>query len=395
MTIDEAKARVVQAGKRLVQSGLIARTWGNVSCRISESRFVITPSGRDYLSLTPADIVTVEIADCSYKGHIKPSSEKGIHAEVYKSYPQINFVIHTHQENASVVSVLGLDSIMLAASSSLLGSEVICASYGLPGTKKLRRAVSKALARSAGNSVILKYHGALCFGKDDEEAFKVAEELENACAGFIAEHYLKISGRSGFDPGEMRGFALSLLTSKAEISGDCPSGFYCESERTDKGFKLQLAKGGTFEVMFDQIPDSLPREAIIHNAVYQKYKNIKYIIHMDTPNILAVSCAGIILRPLLDDFAQIAGTSVKTAGKDPAKIAAALKGASAVLIRNNGALCCGISKGDATAVGMVMEKNSKALIGAAIFGNVKPINYLESCLMRLVYLKKYSKQAAL
>jgi len=53
MTIQEAKETVIIAGKRLVESGLIARTWGNVSCRISDSHFVITPSGRDYVSLTP------------------------------------------------------------------------------------------------------------------------------------------------------------------------------------------------------------------------------------------------------------------------------------------------------------------------------------------------------
>ena len=46
MTLHEAKETVVLAGKKLVESGLIARTWGNVSCRISDSHFVITPSGR-------------------------------------------------------------------------------------------------------------------------------------------------------------------------------------------------------------------------------------------------------------------------------------------------------------------------------------------------------------
>ena len=59
----EAKQKVVFAGKRLVESGLIARTWGNVSCRISDSHFAITPSGRDYLTLTPEEIVTVSISD--------------------------------------------------------------------------------------------------------------------------------------------------------------------------------------------------------------------------------------------------------------------------------------------------------------------------------------------
>ena len=70
--IEEAKKLVVEAGKKLIETGLIARTWGNVSARISETQFVITPSGRAYETLTPDDIVVVNIDDCSYEGDIKP-----------------------------------------------------------------------------------------------------------------------------------------------------------------------------------------------------------------------------------------------------------------------------------------------------------------------------------
>ena len=109
MDIMEAKELVVRAGKEVVASGLIARTWGNISCRIDDKQFVITPSGKPYETLTPDEIVLVNIEDCSYDGDIKPSSEKGIHAEAYKLRPEVNFVIHTHQIIASVVSTLGLD----------------------------------------------------------------------------------------------------------------------------------------------------------------------------------------------------------------------------------------------------------------------------------------------
>ena len=53
MDILEAKKIVVEAGKQLVSTGLIARTWGNVSCRIDDKQFVITPSGKAYEGLTP------------------------------------------------------------------------------------------------------------------------------------------------------------------------------------------------------------------------------------------------------------------------------------------------------------------------------------------------------
>ena len=63
--LEEAKKLVVAAGKKLVESGLIARTWGNVSARISDTQFVITPSGRAYETLTPEEVVVVNIENCS------------------------------------------------------------------------------------------------------------------------------------------------------------------------------------------------------------------------------------------------------------------------------------------------------------------------------------------
>ena len=61
MDILEAKKIVVEAGKQLVSTGLIARTWGNVSYRIDDKQFVITPSGKAYEGLTPDDIVLVNM----------------------------------------------------------------------------------------------------------------------------------------------------------------------------------------------------------------------------------------------------------------------------------------------------------------------------------------------
>ena len=144
-----AKELVVRAGLELVRSGLIARTWGNVSCRIDEVTFAITPSGRPYESLTPDDMVICRVADASYEGNRKPSSEKGIHALVYRSRPDIGFVIHTHQPLASAISVTGIGN-MPPLGRDLLGNGVPIAEYGLPGTKKLKKAVAKALEQCRG-----------------------------------------------------------------------------------------------------------------------------------------------------------------------------------------------------------------------------------------------------
>ncbi len=405
MTVKEAKEVVVLAGRKLVESGLIARTWGNVSCRISESHFVITPSGRDYLSLTPEEIVEVAIADLSYQSNIKPSSEKGVHAEVYKLHPEINFVIHTHQEHASCAGVLGMDSIPVSAEYTLLKGELICAQYGLPGTKKLRKGVADALTQAKGKAILMKNHGALCFGADYEETFRVAMELEHACGQFILDQYHKIGDNTINDPIRIGCFALSKLTEKAITVEDKATLLPFESERNSEGFCLKIGDAAydfksngqdDFATLKSDDPAGadpvLLKEARLHSQIYKDHTDIQAIVHADTPGIIAVSCAEIKLLPLLDDFAQIAGTSVKASSTDAKKVSASLSSASAVFIKNYGALCCGGSKGDAFASAIVTEKNSNALISAALFGKVHYIKHLEAALMRFVYLKKYSKQ---
>ncbi|SEO00389.1 class II aldolase/adducin family protein [Paenibacillus sp. OV219] len=392
----EAKERVVKAGRKLVESKLIARTWGNVSCRISDSHFVITPRGRDYLQMTVNDIVEVAIADCSYSGDVKPSSEKAMHAAVYKQYPEVNFVIHTHQENASVVSAAGLEAMKVVGEYPLLGGEVICAEYALPTTTKLARKVSKVLMRKGGQAVILAKHGALCFGVSDDEAFQVATDLETACADYVNSQYNHLSGNNSGDLVELSYYAISRLMGKPQpLPEAMESGFYFESERTDSGFRLKLNNGATIEVKSGELHSSMPEEAKLLNEIYQSFNDINYIVHTNSLSVAAVSHADLTVRPLLDDFAQLVGTSVKTVTPwNAPRIRSALKHASAVLLHREGALCCGSTRSDATAVAMVLEKNCKALIGASLFGPVKPIHQLESMLMRFMYLKSYSKQAA-
>lgn len=388
----QAKQKVVDAGIKLVKSGLIARTWGNVSCRISDSHFVITPSGRNYLSLTADDIVTVAIKDLNYTGNNKPSSEKGIHAEIYKYSEGINFVIHTHQENASVVSTLGLDKISMNCNYNFLGNEIICATYGLPGTKKLRIGVSEALKSSKGNAVIMKNHGAVCFGRNDEETFHTASNLEKACLDFIMGQYKKIKGIDGFDVDEIRKI-MPLETQNVQNKGSSDLiSKYCSSERKIDGFTLYLKDSEPVFVRYGQSMGKINEEAKIHNEIYKKNKNINYIIHTYSSDILTISCANITLYPLLDDFAQIVGTKVKTIVKKPDDIADALKHTYAVIIKDDGAFCCGLSESDATAVEMIMKKNCKAHIFGELFGDVKPISWFDCKLMRVVYMKKYSKQ---
>jgi L-fuculose-phosphate aldolase len=103
------------------------------------------------------------------------------------------------------------------------------------------------------------------------------------------------------------------------------------------------------------------------------------------------------LKPLLDDFAQIAGASVAAVDlegeRGPLRLVQTMRGRSAVLLKGRGALCCAGSREDAAAVAMVLEKECLAYFAASVRGPVKPISPLECRLMRFVYLSRYAKKA--
>ncbi len=170
---EEARRLVVLAGKEALKAGLVARTWGNISARISDEEFVITPSGRAYEDLEPQDLVKCRIDDCSHEGPNKPSSEKGIHADCYRLRPDVNFVIHTHQFYATAVGVTGR---------SIKKPHIPCARYGMPSTKKLRKNVALAVEENPDcKAFLMEKHGALCLGGSYEESFAEANRLERIC----------------------------------------------------------------------------------------------------------------------------------------------------------------------------------------------------------------------
>ncbi len=186
MDIDIIKLQVCDAGKQLLKEGLVARTWGNVSIRVNDHQMVITPSGRKYDELKPDDMVLVDIYTLKYEGCIKPSSELKLHCQVYKTRPNINAVIHTHQMYASIVAAAQNDVVVLDEEhQKILGAKIIkAAPYALPNTKKITVETENAIGQS--NAALMSNHGVVCIGTSLENAFEVARTLEKACELFIA-----------------------------------------------------------------------------------------------------------------------------------------------------------------------------------------------------------------
>ena len=188
-TIGNLKLLIIEAGKKLLSEGLVTRTWGNVSIRVDQTYMLITPSGRTYNDLTVNDIVLVNYHTLRYEGTIKPSSEKGLHCEIYRTRKEINAVIHTHQMNASTVAAAQREvPPILDDMVQIIGPSVRVADYALPSTQRIVTKTVKAL--KGRMAALMANHGAVCIGRDIEEAFVVCQVLEKACKAFIEAEFL-------------------------------------------------------------------------------------------------------------------------------------------------------------------------------------------------------------
>ena len=278
-SLEKARELVLKAGLELCETGLVARTWGNISARVSDTQYVITPSGRAYDTLTPEDIVLVNIADGSYEGDVKPSGEKGVHAAVYELCPEMNFVIHTHQNYASVLSVLGREIALGDESDGqeqtggcLLGNALPCADYGMYATEELVKNIKAQITtHPESKAVLMKYHGALCFGKDYDEAFAVAYELEKVSKDIFAK--------------------------------------LCEVDNVD----YVNQKGAEEIPSTSEGPFGIPAELQQQLA---SRDGIRSILLANTSYIVKMSNLGKTMGPYLDDVAQIAGVDVKCVESD-------------------------------------------------------------------------------
>lgn len=176
------RAQLVAYGRQLVSCGLVQGTWGNLSARLDESHMLVTPSGLDYMRLTPADMVKVNIDSLKYEGILKPTSEKGLHAAIYRNRPEIGGIIHTHSKYCSVYAAARIDLPIReenAASDTdicVFTDPVRLAAYALPGTKALMKNTAAAVGNNCG--AIMAGHGMIVCGTDLTAAFDNAQTLE-------------------------------------------------------------------------------------------------------------------------------------------------------------------------------------------------------------------------
>jgi L-ribulose-5-phosphate 4-epimerase len=202
--LTDLKERVLKANLLLVEYGLVVLTWGNVSgIDRKKGLVVIKPSGVEYDEMRPSDMVTVDLEGKKVEGKLRPSSDTPTHIELYKAFPEIGGITHTHSVNACAFAQAGKEI-------PCLGTTHADSFYGpVPLIRLLtREEVEDGYEKNTGNVIVERFsqgnpsrgkldpvstpgvlvagHGPFCWGRDPEDSVKNSLILER-----IAEMALK------------------------------------------------------------------------------------------------------------------------------------------------------------------------------------------------------------
>ena len=183
-----AQQQVAEAIRKLVEAGLVSGSSGNVSLRLprigKQAIMAITPSQHPYDRMTADHILVSDFEGNCLFGEGIPSSERCMHAAIYRAHPGLEAVVHTHSIYASVLAVRGIEiPPIIDEMIALAGGAVAVANYALPGTAELAACVVEAMGDR--KAVLLRHHGLICTGHTLEEAVQLALSVERAAQIFV------------------------------------------------------------------------------------------------------------------------------------------------------------------------------------------------------------------
>ena len=195
--LEELKKRVFEQNIALVKHGLVVLTWGNVSARDEGTNLVvIKPSGVPYNRMKAEDMVVVDLDGNTVEGDYKPSSDLPTHLYLYKQYPTLFGIVHTHSTYATAFAQSGREIIAYGTTHAdafygnvpctrELTNEEIDEAYEKNTGKVIVEAVTDAIAVPA---MLVKNHGVFTWGSTPEKAVENAVTLEEvAKMAFLTE----------------------------------------------------------------------------------------------------------------------------------------------------------------------------------------------------------------
>jgi len=237
----QARADIVEVGRRLWQRGFVASNDGNISVRLDERRLITTPKNVSKGFMTPEMMVVTDLDGRKIAGERDPSSELKMHLEVYRNRPDARAVVHAHPPTATGFAVAGipLDRAVLAEVITTLGSIPI-AEYATPSTQELPNAVRKYV--KAHDGLLLANHGALAIAGDVMSAYYRMETIEHFARISLVAHTLGRENLLSRDEVER----LQGLRGMYGIASPAP---ICTDDSVP-------ASGGQLECQVIQAPDS-------------------------------------------------------------------------------------------------------------------------------------------
>ena len=185
----DQRNQIIEYSLKLNSTNLSPLRSGNISLRGREDDidgYLITPSGKKYETLKPEDIVFMSFYKEEEKNESsnKPSSEWRFHKDIYLNKKDAQAIVHAHSPHATAVSSHGKSIPPFHYMIALAGGEDIkCAEYATFGTEELSKNIMKALENRS--ACLMSNHGQVAFGKNLDQAFELAQEIENICQQYI------------------------------------------------------------------------------------------------------------------------------------------------------------------------------------------------------------------
>ncbi len=191
--LEQLKAEVLEANLSLPKYRLVTFTWGNVSGIDRETGYVvIKPSGVEYGEMTAEDLVVVDLDGTVVEGDLRPSSDTPTHLALYRAFPDIGGIVHTHSPWATSWAQAGLPLPALGTThADYFYGEIPCTreltegevetNYELETGRVIVETYQKnGLDPTAMPGVLVKNHAPFCWGEDAQQAVHHAVVLEEA-----------------------------------------------------------------------------------------------------------------------------------------------------------------------------------------------------------------------
>lgn len=202
MSFYDLKKQVYDTALEIYSSKLVTGTWGNVSARTEDNHLIITPSGMDYKTLTPADMIVVDMMGQVVEGKFKPSIETPMHIAIYQQRPDVKAVVHVHSPYATAFAVAHKPiPVILEETAQVIGHPVKVADYAICGSDELAQKVTRCITDNE-RAVLLANHGLVALGRDLKEALKICFIAEKTA--MIAIYATQLGGVKSLSEEETR-----------------------------------------------------------------------------------------------------------------------------------------------------------------------------------------------